>query len=258
MKSSKEQPIEIMKKCAQIGDTIFSNACKQLKNKKLTTEIDLANFIKDEIIKSGGIESFPVIVTSGPRAGNDIHPVSTDSKLSGFVIIDFGIKMNGYCSDMTRTVFIGKPNKEDITLYNVLLEAQNDSMKYFKANLSVSAPDAYIRGILSQHSNNCDYIWSKDFKIIKNKKGDKAVKLNHFFIHTLGHGISKKVHEKPTIFFKSKEIFKKGKIVTNEPGIYIPNKLGIRIEDMYIITDGLPELITKSSKKLLVFQKLKY
>lgn len=257
MKSSKEQPIETMKKCAKIGDTIFSNVCKQLKNKKennlIKTEIDLANFIKDEIKKSGGTESFPVIVTSGPRAGNDIHPIPTDSKLSGFVIIDFGIKLNGYCSDMTRTVFIGKPNKEDIMLYNVLLEAQNDSIKYFKVNLPVSAPDAYIRGILSQHSNNCDYIWSKDFKIIKNKNKNKDITLNHFFIHTLGHGISKKVHEKPSIFFRSKEIFKKGKVVTNEPGIYIPNKLGIRIEDMYIITDGLPEIITKSKRELLIF-----
>lgn len=224
-----------MKKCAGVGDKIFSKVCIQLKKHTFKSEIELADFIKSEIHKSGGVEAFPVIVTSGSRAGNDIHPIPTSSKLTGFVIIDFGVKMDGYCSDMTRTVFVGKPTKTQIDLYNVLLNAQNGSIKYFKHDFPVSSSDAYVRGFLA----NSTYI--------------KHGKLDQYFIHTLGHGIAKKVHENPKIFFKSKEVFKIGQMVTSEPGIYIPNTLGIRIEDMYLITDDKPIQITKSKKELLVF-----
>lgn len=239
---NKSDGIEIMKKCAGVGDKIFTKVCTQLKkpsaSRSIKTELDLANFIKNEIHKSGGVESFPVIVTSGPQAGNDIHPIPTDAKLAGFVIIDFGVKMQGYCSDMTRTVFIGKPTKTQIDLYNVLLNAQNGSIRYFKAGFPASAPDAYVRGFLA--NSNLEV-------------GLPSKTLDQYFIHTLGHGISKKVHEKPSIFFKSKDVFKLGQMVTSEPGIYIPNTLGIRIEDMYLITDDKPIQITKSKKDLLVF-----
>lgn len=251
--------IEIMKKCAAVGDKIFSKVCAQLKkpltNRGIKTELDLANFIKNEIHKSGGKESFPVIVTSGPRAGNDIHPIPTDAKLTGFVIIDFGVKLNGYCSDMTRTVYIvdpeskrrvvdpenrriSKPNKTEIDLYNTVLNAQNGSIRYFKSGFPVSASDAYVRGFLA--NSNLEV-------------GLPSKTLDQYFIHTLGHGISKKVHEKPSIFLKSKDVFKVDQMVTSEPGIYIPDTLGIRIEDMYLITDDKPIQITKSKKDLLIF-----
>lgn len=230
--------LETMKKCAKVGDSIFTKVCKELRKpyekRSIKTELDLANFIKTEIIKSGGKEAFPTIVTSGKSAGNDIHPTPTNAKLSGFVIIDFGIKIDGYCSDMTRTVYLGMPTKTEIELYNTLLKAQNEAVKYFKAGIPVSTPDAYIRGFLAN-------------SIYKNNE------LSQYFIHTLGHGIGKKVHEKPTIFFKSKDIFKVDQVVTNEPGIYIPNTLGIRIEDMYLITNDKPIQITKSNKELLMF-----
>ncbi len=251
---NKSDGIEIMKKCANVGDKIFTKVCIQLKkplaNRSIKTELDLVNFIKNEIHKSGGVESFPVIVTSGPQAGNDIHPTPTDAKLSGFVIIDFGIKMQGYCSDMTRTVFIGKPNKTEIELYNTVLNAQNSSIRYFKAGFPASAPDAYVRGFLA----NSTYLEVRPPSRPPNKGVQTGFgHLAQYFIHTLGHGISKKVHEKPMIFFKSKDVFKVGQMVTSEPGIYIPNTLGIRIEDMYLITDDKPIQITKSKKDLLVF-----
>ncbi len=243
---NKVDGIEIMKKCAAVGDKIFSKVCNGLKKGVFTTELDLANFIKNEIHKSGGVESFPVIITSGKRAGNDIHPIPTDAKLTGFVIIDFGVKMDGYCSDMTRTVYvvdpenrrIDKPSKTEIDLYNTVLRAQNGSIKYFKAGFPVSASDAYVRGFLA-NSN------------LEVRPPSKT--LDQYFIHTLGHGISKKVHENPKIYYKSRQVFKTGQVVTSEPGIYIPNTLGIRIEDMYLITDDKPIQITKSKKDLLVF-----
>jgi len=243
----KNNSIRIMQKCAKIGDRIFSKVCIELKKHTLKTEIELANFIKSEIKKTGAVEAFPVIVTSGKRAGNDIHPIPTNSKLSGFVIIDFGIKYAGYCSDMTRTIYVvspnskgktNKPTKLEISLYNTVLNAQNGSIKYFKSGFPVSSSDAYVRGFLAN-------------KIVR--QGLTTKTLDKYFIHTLGHGIGKKVHEKPKIFYKSHEVFKAGQMVTSEPGIYIPNKLGIRIEDMYLITDDKPKQITKSSRELLVF-----
>lgn len=231
----KKNGIEIMRQNALLGDAIFGEVVKEFKKGKFKTELDLANFIKLEIESTGGKEAFPVIVTSGKRAGNDIHPVPTNAKLEGFVIIDFGIKKDGFCSDMTRTIYIGKPTDGEIELYNAVLRAQNGAVRYFKAGLPVSAADAYTRGILAESSY-------------------KKKPLFQYFIHTLGHGISRQVHESPKIFFKSKEVFKEGKVVTNEPGIYIPKNLGIRIEDMYLITNGEPELLTKSPNKLLIFK----
>lgn len=232
----KNTSLETMQKCAAMGDKIFAQVCVQLKKHALKTEIELADYIKNEIYKLGAKESFPVIVISGLRAGNDIHPVPTTSVMQGFVIIDFGIKLGGYCSDMTRTVYVGKPMKEEIAVYNTVLRAQIGSTSYLKAGLPVSASDAFVRGILAENRY-------------------KGRELGQYFIHTLGHGISKKVHESPKIYYKSKEIFKLGKVVTSEPGIYIPKTLGIRIEDMYLITDKEPIQLTKSKKELLVFHK---
>jgi len=256
----KVDSIEIMRQCAAVGDRIFSLVCKELKKdiikKQIKTEIELANFIKSQILKAGGTEAFPVIVTSGPRAGNDIHPVPTTTKLTGFVIIDYGIKMPagriggaGYCSDMTRTVYIGKPTKSEIELYNAVLLAQNGSARYLKAGFLASASDAFARGILSQYSHT-----RYGNNLVVQLPSKKSKTLDQYFIHTLGHGIGKKVHESPKLYFKSREIIKAGKVITIEPGIYIPKTLGIRIEDMYLVTDGLPEQITKSPKKLLVFK----
>lgn len=230
--------IDVMRENAALGDAIFGEVVKELRKgftgRQIKTELDLANLIKLEIESTGGVEAFPTIVTSGKRAGNDIHMKPTKSKLEGFVIIDFGIKRNGFCSDMTRTIYVGKPTESEMQVYNILLRAQNASIKYIRAGFPASVGDAFVRGILAENSY-------------------KGKPLSQYFIHTLGHGISRKVHESPKLFFKSKEILKEGKVVTIEPGIYIKNTLGIRIEDMYLITAEKPEALTKSPKKLLVF-----
>ncbi len=235
--------VEIIKQNAKLGDEIFKKLVLGLRKGKFETELDLANFIKDEILKTGGKEAFPTIVTSGKRAGNDIHMEPTNSKMQGFVIIDFGVKKNGFCSDMTRTVYIvdsegsrgmARPTKEEITLYEIIKKAGESAVNFCNAGFPVAGSDAYVRGVLSQH------LYSQK-------------SLSKYFIHTLGHGISKKVHESPKLFYKSKEIFTDGKVITIEPGIYIPKTLAIRIEDMYLINGNKPEQITKSTKKLLIF-----
>lgn len=158
--------------------------------------------------------------------------------------------MHGYCSDMTRTVYVGEPKETDIILYNAVLKAQNSSTRYLKAGFPSSSSDAFARGILSQY--HIQAMPRHHLEVRLPSKNSKS--LDTYFIHTLGHGIAKKVHESPKLYFKSREIIKLGKVITIEPGIYIPKTLGIRIEDMYLITDREPIQITKSPKKLLVFK----
>ncbi len=221
-----KQEIEKVKKACQITDKIFSILLKQ--DLRKYTEIELRDFILFQIKKHKVTPSFPPIVTSGPRAGNDIHPKPTKEKLSGFVIIDFGVVYKKYMSDMTRTVFIGKPNKKEKDIYTLVLQAQEEAAAHLVPGTKCAAADAHARKVLGKHSK--------------------------YFIHTLGHGVGTRIHEAPRIFFKRTLPFvREGMILTVEPGLYVPNRYGIRIEDTYVITENDAKALTKSSKKLIVF-----
>ena len=224
MIKTKKEIIYITRAC-DITDEIFSTIIKQFNFKM---EIELRDFILQEIKSRKLQPSFPPIVTSGPRAGNDIHPKSTHERLQGFVIIDFGVIYKGYMSDMTRTVFIGEPSKKDRGIYAKVLNTQVHTMDYLSDGVRASAGDIFAREYLGN--------------------------LAKYFIHTLGHGVGKRIHEAPKLWRKSKYFLRTNMVVTNEPGIYIPNKLGIRIEDTLVVTDGKPSILTKSPKKFLVFK----
>lgn len=226
IKTKKE--IEYIARACELTDEIFSVIIKKF---RFTTEIELRDFILDEIKKRKLKPSFPPIVTSGPRAGNDIHPKPTEEKLRGFVIIDFGVVYKGYMSDMTRTVFAGKPSAGDKTIYNKLLETQEKTMQYLRDGIRSSVGDIFAREYLGE--------------------------LSKYFIHTLGHGVGKRIHEAPKLWRNSKHFLRTNMVVTNEPGVYIPNKLGIRIEDTVVVREEKPIVLTKSSKKLLVFPLIK-
>jgi Xaa-Pro aminopeptidase len=219
----KDEIIKIKKAC-QITDAIFSNI---IKNFNFKTEIELRDFIVDEIKKRGLKSSFPPIVTSGKRAGNEIHPKSTDNKMSGFVIIDFGVIYEKYMSDMTRTIYAGVPTKEDKDIYKLLLQSE-------ELGINIAAKDV-----------NCADV----DEVVRNSLG----KYKKYFIHMLGHGVGTKIHEEPKLYYKlTKPILKENMIITIEPGIYIKNKLGIRIEDTCLITKKGCVSLTKSPKDLIV------
>ena len=224
LQKNKTEIKNIEKACAitdQIFEKIIGNFC-------FTTERELALFIKREIKNRGLREAFPPIVTSGPRAGNSIHPKPTNEKLEGFVIIDFGVRINGYCSDMTRTIFVGKPTSKDKELYMLISNSKKAGQMCTKPHTKCAAADAAARNALGVYKK--------------------------YFIHTLGHGVGKRIHEKPRIYFKREEdIFLENMIVTIEPGIYIPNKLGIRIEDTYLVEKNGLRALTHSPQNLLVF-----
>lgn len=183
--------------------------------------------------------SFHPIVAAWANAAHP-HWRADDTMLHGFVVIDFGVVYQKYMSDMTRTIYVkkrlkgkevkgqkGSPSREEIVLYNTVLQAQLDSMKYIK-------PGRYCK----------DAHWVAAATLWEHKK---------YFIHSLGHGIGTVIHENPRISPKGKWIFKKNMCVTVEPGVYIEGKLWIRIEDTCVVTEIWYQQLTRSTKKLLCF-----
>ncbi len=219
------EEISKIKKACRVTDAIFGLLLKQdLKN---ITEVELRDFILYEIKKRGLKPSFKPIVTSSKHAGNEIHPFNpTTKKLKGFVIIDFGVVYHKYMSDMTRTIYVGKPSKKEKDLYNKLLASQVGAIKISRIGEKCASIDAYVRKFLGRD--------------------------NKYFIHTLGHGVGTKIHELPRLYYKqTKPILKENMVITIEPGLYIKNKLGMRIEDTCLITKKGCIPLTKSTKKLI-------
>ena len=156
----------------------------------------------------------------------EIHAKSRNIRLKkGFLIIDFGVKYKGYCSDITRTIYLGKPSEKEIKLYNLVLKVQKKSINKIKPGVKCFDVDLYSRKLFGEYKK--------------------------YFLHSLGHGINKKVHSNLKISSKSKSVFEKGMIFTIEPGLYIKNKFGIRIEDTIILKNKPIILSNKLTKKLI-------
>jgi Xaa-Pro aminopeptidase len=224
---TKEELTRIQKAC-EITDEIFSRIIRGLKKGEWKTEQELYRFIKNEIARRKLKPSFDPIVTSGSRAGNEIHPKPTNAPMRGFVILDFGVIYKGQMSDMTRTVYLGMPSEKEKKLYMLLLRSQEESMQLLFPGSKCFIADLYARAVLGRYSK--------------------------YFIHTLGHGVGARIHEAPRIFCKrTKPYVYENMALTVEPGIYIKNKLGMRIEDTCRIDAQGPVSLTKSPKELLIF-----
>jgi len=217
--------IKSITKACSINDEIFSLIVRNLRDKTLKTESDIDKFIRKEARKRKLKISFPPVVAIGRNAA-EIHHKPKKTKLKkGFLVMDFGVKVNGYCSDMTRTIYIGKPSKKEKEIYYRVLQAQKTGIKKLKKGAE------------------CFEI---DYAVRKKLKG-----LREKFIHSLGHGVGNKIHELPNLSPKTDCLLKKGDIITIEPGVYIKGKLGIRIEDSVLI-DKKIKILTKSTKRLII------
>jgi Xaa-Pro aminopeptidase len=221
---TKEEMKRIRQAC-KISDEIFSLIIKKFKS--FRKESDITKFIKIEAMKRDAEMAFEPIAASGRNATVAHH--NKDSILQkGFMVLDFGAKYEGYCSDMTRTIYIGSPNKEEISIYEKVLAIQLACIE--KAGIGTNA------GKLHEYALD--------------KFGDDA----KHFIHGLGHGFGIEIHEGPSLSPNSKVILKKGNVVTIEPGYY--NKkigIGIRIEDDLYFGDK-KEVLTRSTKKLIIIK----
>jgi len=206
--------LQAITKGSQIIDQIFWELFKLLKSKKSFTEIQIANQIKSLAKKFGGSGmAFPPIVSFGKNAVEIHHkPSKTKIGKNNFLMLDFGVKVSGYCSDFTRTLFLGKPNKVHENFYDIVLHAQRTAIKKVKVNALGDEIDFAARHIINQAG------------------------LGRYYIHGTGHGVGRRIHESPSFKMNSGDKVTKNDIVTIEPGIYLPNKFGIRIEDMILVS----------------------
>ncbi len=219
--------ISIMRKAAALGCAVFEETLQDLLPS--ISEVQIALTLERRA-RSAGAEgmSFESIVAGGPRSALP-HARPTQSKLprKGFVTLDFGVVLDGYCSDMTRTVHLGRISPEARAVYDSVLEAQKCAVERVAPGIAAGEIDNAARSIL------------------------RSAKLDSFFSHSTGHGIGLEVHEQPRIGAKQKQELKPGMIVTIEPGVYLQGRLGVRIEDMVLVTADGHEVLTTSTKALI-------
>lgn len=220
-----EWEIEQIALAQKITDLAFEHIIKIISPDM--TETDVAAELEYFMKKHGAEDkSFETISISAEKTSLP-HGVPENRKIGkGFFTMDFGATFNGYHADMTRTVCIGKADAEMKKLYNTVLEAQLAALEYLRAGVGCKDADKIARDI-----------------IYKEYEG--------YFGHSLGHSVGLEIHEMPALSPKSDKILVKGNVVTVEPGIYIPGKYGVRIEDLVVITDKGIRNLTKSPKNLI-------
>ncbi|SNX55355.1 aminopeptidase P family protein [Thermoanaerobacterium sp. RBIITD] len=222
-----ETEIENIKKAQYITENTFEYFLKFIKVGM--KERDIALEMEYHMKKLGAEDkSFDFIVASGKRSSMP-HGKASDKIIENgdFVTFDYGCKVNGYCSDMTRTVVVGKANDRQKEIYNTVLEAQMNAINNLKAGMIENEGDNLARRVIDE-------------------KG-----YGNYFGHSLGHGVGLEIHERPVLSPRGNNVLKAGMIVTIEPGIYIPDFGGVRIEDMVLLKeDGVIDL-TNSPKVLI-------
>jgi Xaa-Pro aminopeptidase len=222
------QEIEIINKAVQIADGAFAHVLSLIKPG--ITELDVAAELEYKMKKLGASgASFETIVASGIRSSMP-HGIASEKKLElgDTITLDFGAIYNHYCSDITRTVFLGQPDKKMIDIYNIVLNAQLTSEKGAKRGLTGKEVDKIARDIIYQNG-------------YEGKFG-----------HGLGHGVGLEIHESPRLSMGGDKILENNMAVTIEPGIYVEGLGGVRIEDTIIIKDENPIVLTKSKKDLII------
>lgn len=226
VKSAEE--IELIKKAQSLTDGAFAHVCGFIKEG--ITEKELALEIEWFMRKGGAAAvSFDLIAISGKKTSLP-HGIPSDKKIEAgdFITMDIGCKVGGYCSDMTRTVAIGKADDKMKEIYSIVLSAQSAALAAVCAGAAASDVDKAARDIITQAGYGA------------------------CFGHGTGHGVGLYIHELPTVSYRSKAVLKPGNVITIEPGIYLPGQFGVRIEDMVVVTESGCDNLTKSPKELII------
>ena len=220
------EELENIKKACMITDDCFDYLKTFIKVGM--SEKQIANEIEKFFMSNGADElAFDTIVASGKNSSMP-HAVPTDKliELGDPITIDMGCKVNGYCSDMTRTIFAGFVPQAIKTIYDFVLKTQIQVIENLKEG---------------------SYVWSVS------KMVDNNIKLNGFEVmHSLGHGVGLEIHEYPYFSNKIDFLLKENMVITDEPGVYIQNKFGVRIEDTLLINKFGSTSLTKSDKNYVV------
>lgn len=180
--------------------------------------------------RTGGAEgmSFETIVASGERSALPHGRASlTELPRRGFCTLDFGVVLNGYCSDMTRTVHLGRATGRERAVYDAVLEAEEAALAAVAPGVSCGEVDEAARSVL------------------------RRARLGRWFSHSTGHGVGLEIHEGPRVAAKATQVLEPGMVITIEPGVYLPGEFGVRIEDMVLVTERGREVLTERSTKAL-------
>lgn len=223
-----EEEIAVIQAAADLADRTFTHMLDFIKPG--VSERDLSLELEFFMRKNGATStSFDTIIASGERSALP-HGVASDRKLgmNEFVKMDFGALLNGYCSDITRTVVLGTPTEKHKEIYNIVKEAQQACIEGLKPGISGREGDAIARDII------------------------KKAGYGEYFGHGTGHSLGLQIHENPRLSPASDAVFEPGMTVTVEPGIYLPGFGGVRIEDDLVFTDTGVKVLTHSTKELLL------
>ena len=210
-----------------LGAKIYDRALEVLrpgiKEVEVAAEMELA-------ARRGDAEamSFETIIASGSRSALPHGRASSQPiPARAFVVCDFGVILSGYCSDQTRTVWVGSPSDEARSAYEAVREAQQAAIEAVRSGVKAGEVDAAARNSL------------------------RKAGFGRYFTHSTGHGVGLEIHETPRIGEAQKEVLQAGMVITIEPGVYFPGKWGVRIEDMVVVTAGGCEILTPTSKDFL-------
>lgn len=223
-----EGELAIMREAAELADRTFEHVLTTLKPG--ITENDVALTIEFFMRRHGasGV-SFETIVASGERSALP-HGKASDKVLQSgeLITFDFGAYYKGYCSDITRTVMLGKPSAKHREIYDIVLEAQLTALEHIRPGITGKEADALARDVIKRHGY-----------------GEQ-------FGHSTGHGLGMEVHESPRLSTSGDTVLVPGMTVTVEPGIYLPGFGGVRIEDDIVITSTGLQRLTQSTKDFII------
>lgn len=215
--------IDALRAGAALNDEIWSEASGSFRAGM--TEVDMARAIKRLMIDRGEGEAFETIVCVGKNAA-ECHHVPDGTKWNGRepVLVDMGVKLGGYCSDMTRNIVPARPSRLYRKVYSLVLEANMRAIAAVKPGITTGALDAVARRFLAANG------------------------FGKAFGHSLGHGVGIEIHEAPWAAKKQKTVLEPGMVLTIEPGVYLPGNLGVRIEDIVVVTKDGCEVMSHSPK----------
>lgn len=228
-----DDEIQKIEQAEKIGDEAFAKVIGRIReccqSGEMLTEKQIAAFIEFTMRELGAEgTSFDTIVASGLHSSMP-HAVPTDKELmdGDFVTMDFGCKVNGYCSDMTRTVVIGTADDRQREIYDIVLQAQEAALQIIRPGIKCCEVDEAARKVI------------------------REVGYGECFGHSLGHSVGLEIHETPCFAQKDESILRPGMVITVEPGIYVEGFGGVRIEDVVVITEKGCRNLTHSPKELM-------
>jgi Xaa-Pro aminopeptidase len=208
-----ENELSAIARASELADEIWRWSIERGLGGRTEREVALA--AEARMRELGAEPSFPTIVAGGPNGAlPHAEPGEREIRAGDLVVFDMGAKLDGYCSDGTRTYACGEPGEEGREVYAVVLEAQEAALAAIEAGAGGEAVDAVAREVIEAAGH-----------------GDR-------FGHGLGHGVGLEVHESPRLSHRSEDELAAGEVVTVEPGVYLPGKLGVRIEDLVVVEEG--------------------